>query len=425
VLDLLPPEIISALMYAGPGSASLQAAASAWNGLAAELSSAATGYNTVITQLAGDEWLGQASTSMAQAAAPYVAWMNTTAAKAEAAATSAQAAAAAYETARAAVVPPQLVALNRTETAQLLATNVLGQNTPAIAQLQAIYGEMWAQDVAAMQSYAGQSAVATKTLSAAPFDPPAQTTNPAGQATQAAAVTQAAGTATGTSAQSTVSQAMSALNGLQSALASPTSGQLGNFLGSPTWLTNGANWLSFPTNSLLGSLLIGLGGSNTINPAWFIGAFRNFAGPAYNIEGLPYFSTGMANTLLSLQKGLAPAAAKAAEGAANAAAGAAGGAGGLGGLGGLLGGGPVSAGLGNAGAVGKLAVPPSWIGATPLEAPHAPLPVSSVAAAPEGAGAGNLLGGMPLAGAGGGFGGGPGPKYGFRPTVMARPPFAG
>jgi PPE-repeat protein len=410
-------------MYAGPGSSSLQAAASAWNGLAAELSSAATGYQTVITQLAGDEWLGPASASMAQAAAPYVAWMNTTAAQAEQAAASARAAAAAYEAAHAAVVPPQLVALNRTETAQLMATNVLGQNTPAIAQLQAQYGEMWAQNAATMYTYAGQSAAATKM---APFDPPAQTTNPAGQATQAAAVTQAAGTATGTSAQSTVSNAMSSLNGLQSALASPTSDpSLGDFLGSPTFLTNGANWLSFPTNSLLGSLLIGLGGSNTINPAWFIGVFRNFAGPAYNIEGLPYFSTGMANTLLSLQKGLAPAAAKAAEGAAGAAAGAAGGAGGLGGLGGLLGGGPVSAGLGNAGAVGKLAVPPSWIGATPLEAPHAPLPVSSVAAAPEGAGAGNLLGGMPLAGAGGGFGGGTGPKYGFRPTVMARPPFAG
>ncbi|HWF69314.1 MAG TPA: hypothetical protein VG187_07060, partial [Mycobacterium sp.] len=75
---------------------------------------------------------------------------------------------------------------------------------------------------------------------------------------------------------------------------------------------------------------------------------------------------------------------------------------------------------------GKLAVPPSWIGGAPLAAPHAPLPVSSVSAAPEGGGGGNLLGGMPLAGAGGGgFGSGAGPRYGFKPTVMARPPFAG
>nr|WP_308207934.1 hypothetical protein [Mycobacterium marseillense] len=40
-------------------------------------------------------------------------------------------------------------------------------------------------------------------------------------------------------------------------------------------------------------------------------------------------------------------------------------------------------------------------------------------------GPGNLLGGMPLAGAGAGGHGVAGPKYGFRPTVMARPPFAG
>ncbi|WP_375489414.1 PE/PPE C-terminal domain-containing protein, partial [uncultured Mycobacterium sp.] len=106
---------------------------------------------------------------------------------------------------------------------------------------------------------------------------------------------------------------------------------------------------------------------------------------------------------------------------------------GLGALGGLLGGAGgglggagsgVSAGLGNAASIGGMAVPPSWIGSAPLTAPHAPLPISSVAAAPESGGAGNLLGGMPLAGAGMGASG-TGPRYGFKPTVMARPPFAG
>lgn len=424
----IPPEINSALMYAGSGSSSLQAAASAWNGLAAELSSAATGYNTVVTQLASEEWLGPASTAMANAVAPYVTWMNTTAAQAEQAATSAQAAIAAYEQAFTATVPPPLVAANRAQTAQLLSTNVLGQNTPAIAQLEAQYGQMWAQDAAAMYGYAGQAAAATNMTT---FNAPVQTTTPAAQAVQASAVTQAASTAAGTSVQSTLSQLMSSLNGLLGGLSSPlgsTTDPL-SLLGIPTLsTTTSAFGLTFPSNSIIGSILSGIGGNATVNPAWFLTAFRNFVGPAYNLEGLPYFSTGMANTMLSLSKGLAPAAAKAAEHAAGAAAGAAGGAGGLGGglggLGGLLGGGPVSAGLGNGASVGRLAVPPSWIGTAPVTAPHAPLPISSVAAAPESGGAGNLLGGMPLAGAGAG-GGGAGPKYGFRPTVMTRPPFAG
>ncbi|MGB6763578.1 PPE domain-containing protein, partial [Mycobacterium sp.] len=113
----LTPEVNSARMYAGPGSSSLQAAASAWNGLAAELQSAAQGYETVITQLSSDEWTGAASASMASAAQPYVEWLNTTAAQAEQAATQARAAAGAHEQAFAATVPPPLIAANRAQTA--------------------------------------------------------------------------------------------------------------------------------------------------------------------------------------------------------------------------------------------------------------------------------------------------------------------
>src|ERR1700742_1024727 len=93
----LPPEINSARMYMGPGASSFQVAASAWNGLAAELQSAAQGYETTITQLASDTWTGPASAAMSTAAQPFVAWLQETAAQAEQAATQAQAAAAAYE----------------------------------------------------------------------------------------------------------------------------------------------------------------------------------------------------------------------------------------------------------------------------------------------------------------------------------------
>jgi PPE-repeat protein len=43
-----------------------------------------------------------------------------------------------------------------------MATNFLGQNTPAIAATEAHYAEMWAQDAAAMYGYAGSSATASQ-----------------------------------------------------------------------------------------------------------------------------------------------------------------------------------------------------------------------------------------------------------------------
>src|ERR1700760_4906945 len=95
----MPPEVISALMYAGPGPSSMVAASSAWSALAAELTSTAQGYDTIVTQLAGEEWLGPASGAMAAAAQPYATWLATTAGQAEKTAAQAQAAAAAFETA--------------------------------------------------------------------------------------------------------------------------------------------------------------------------------------------------------------------------------------------------------------------------------------------------------------------------------------
>ncbi len=220
VLDFgaLPPEFNSARMYSGPGSGSLMTGASSWNALAAELNAAALSYDKVITALSSEEWLGPASGLMAQAAAPYVAWMTTTAAQAEQAATQAQAAAAAYETALAAMVPPPLVAANRAQLLQLMQTNVLGQNTGAIAQLEAQYGEMWAQDATAMYSYAGRSATVTKMAS---FKQAPQVSNASAQTTQGTAVASATGTSAGAT-QSTLSQVVSSTPNVLQNLASPT-----------------------------------------------------------------------------------------------------------------------------------------------------------------------------------------------------------
>src|SRR5438270_6286963 len=181
----LPPEINSTRMYTGPGAGPMMAAAAAWNNLAAELNSTATAAHSVISTLADDEWRGPSSAAMATASAPYLQWLQTTSAAAQQAANQAMASAAAYEAAFGMTVPPPLVAANRAQLAALVATNLLGQNTPAIAANEAYYGEMWAQDAAAMYGYAINSASAA---SLNPLSSPAPITNAAGTAGQGAAV---------------------------------------------------------------------------------------------------------------------------------------------------------------------------------------------------------------------------------------------
>jgi PPE-repeat protein len=162
-------------MYAGPGSAPMLAAAEAWQGLAAELHSAANSYQSVVSGLTAGPWLGPASASMAAAAATYISWLNATAVQAEETAAQAKAAAAAYQTAFTSTVPPPMVLANRSRLMTLVATNLFGRNTQAIAANEAQYAEMWAQDAAAMYGYAASSASAT---SLTPFTPPPQNTNP-------------------------------------------------------------------------------------------------------------------------------------------------------------------------------------------------------------------------------------------------------
>ena len=128
-----PPEINSGRMYAGPGAAPMLTASEAWQGLAAELHSAAASYQSVVSGLTAGTWVGPSSSTMAAAAASYVTWLNATAAQAEQTAAQAKAAAAAYQTAFASTVPPPMVAANRSQLTTLVATNLFGRNTQAIA----------------------------------------------------------------------------------------------------------------------------------------------------------------------------------------------------------------------------------------------------------------------------------------------------
>jgi PPE-repeat protein len=183
----LPPEITSALIHTGPGAESLIAASGAWQQLGTNLEDTAESYASSLSSLTGT-WHGASSTAMVQAVEPYMNWLRTTAQQVQQTAASAQAAATAFSSVRAAVVPVAQVSANRARLVQLLATNGFGRNLPAIAETEAEYQEMWANNSAAMTRYQAASAQAA-TLPQ--FSSPASTTNPAGTTKQASTVSAA------------------------------------------------------------------------------------------------------------------------------------------------------------------------------------------------------------------------------------------
>jgi PPE-repeat protein len=407
---LLPPEINSARMYSGPGSASMLAAGAAWSQLAAEMRSAAASYSSIISGLTSGTWSGPSSASMAAAAAPYATWMTTTAAQAEQTAAQAQAAVSAYEQAFGMTVPPAEVATNRTQLASLLQNNVLGQNAPAIAATEAEYGDMWAQDAAAMYGYAGSSAAASQLT---PFTQPAQTTSATGLAGQAAAVAQAAGTSAGTSGASASASSAGGLSSWLGDITAPGSNTATTGLAGLLNDLDGANGSllgSFLNNGTVANFSNALTTSGLMNPTAMIDSVTCFSYLFPSLAGgeLPTDVSGLAAGLGSGMAKLGSA--------------------GLPGLGAA-----VSAGMGEAAPLGILSVPQGWaasapalgqiasslpgasaltpaLGATPLVVPNGPVGMP----------------GMPL----GGFGGMVDhefeePMYGFRPMVMARPPAAG
>ncbi|OBI23229.1 hypothetical protein A5712_11220 [Mycobacterium sp. E2327] len=407
----LPPEINSGRIYAGPGSGSMMAAASAWDGLASELSLAATGYSSVITELTSAPWLGPASRSMLAAATPYVSWLGAAAALAEDAANQARAAAAAFETAFTLTVPPPVIAANRVLLATLIATNFFGQNFPAIAATEAQYAEMWAQDAVAMYGYAAASATATQLT---PFTEPAQATDQGGLAAQAVAVAQAVATPAGTGAP----QAAAATPGL--ALTSADTVSITSVFTS--------------INQALQQLSAGALASQ-LNPYnwWIVQQFvalnvSNRTALSRTTVGLAYFSTGMMSFFGSIAQqttfgpGGTTAGAQGAWYATPQFAGLH-----LGAVGsGAAGHGGIAANLSSATKIGGLSVPQGWAGSPgAIEESAAHAVAVDYATDPQGAGNG-LLRGMPM-GTGGRRSGSAFPprEYGFRRSVLARPPSAG
>jgi PPE-repeat protein len=390
---LFPPEINSALMFAGAGSGPLFTAASAWDGLASDLSGAASSFQAVVSGLTDGPWAGPASASMVAAATPYVGWLSSAAAQAEAAAAQARTAASAFESALAATIPTPAVTANRVQLMTLIATNILGQNTPAIFMTEFEYMEMWAQDVAAMVGYhVGATGVAAALpsfslpplslaglsgLLSAPLAGVASLASDAG-----AAIAAPVSTVSGV-----VGSAVSSVSGLASSV--PVSG-----------LSTIAQVAMTPVSMMMSPIMMaaqaGMGGAN---PAL---AAANAAGAAVD-------PTKFVSSAAPAMKGL--------------------GGGGVGGLGGA------EAGLGKARLVGAMSVPPTWQGSAPSRMVSSAMSglgseMPGAAAAPAGAPMGGMpmmpmpMGGMGGAGMAGGMmgrgGASPNHVVQSRPSVVPR-----
>ena len=391
-----PPEVNSALIYSGAGAGPLSVASSAFANLSSELSSNATSYESIISQLTGSEWTGPSSEAMAAAAQPYITWLTTTSAQLQEASTKAMASAAAYQTAYSSSVPPAAILANRTQLAQLVPKNTLGQYTAAIAALEAQYGEFWAQDAAAMYGYASASSAAA-TLS--PLTPPEQNTNPAGQGQQAAAVSSATGQ-NGSSAA--LNNSLGGLQNAASAAATPAAD-------TPTSILSALN-------GLFGAPIVGNGIYNIgVTLAWNT-AMMTATLPllGHFLAGAPFGVTISDTAPLGAGLGFGTTLAGAGES-----------------LGGGVGGATATlAGMGSASSVGGMSVPAAWSAATPeVAVGDATLTGSGWTAAVDegavGASGGGMNGVMPgMASAGGKSGMGmAGPRYGIKPKVMPKQVF--
>jgi PPE-repeat protein len=386
---LLPPEVNSGRMYTGPGAGSLLAAAAAWGELATEVHSTAAAYQSVISTLTSGPWLGPSSVALTAAAAPYVGWLQSSAAHSELAASQAVAAAAAHETAFAMTVPPPVIAANRALLAALLATNFLGQNTPAIATTEAEYFEMWAQDASAMYAYTSSSAAASQLTD---FEEPPEVADSSGLARQAAAVSTAA-------ANNPVETVWQDLLARLDTLHDPWAQMLSPF--------TGAKMDQYLTKYTAFDDIVSLYGK------YIVPYVSTAQSSIQSAQGFGQVSNGI-TAMTSFAKGLAPAA-KAVEGAAQAAGSAATNA--------AANAGGAAAGLGKALPLGALSVPPSWAPVSAVTNPGVgALNATVVPAAAEGA---NGLPMAPFGQFGGNRYGRLLPTYGFKPSVMARPPAAG
>jgi PPE-repeat protein len=368
------------------------AAAAGWSNLAAELSTTASQWESIVTTLTTEHWTGAGSAAAAASAQPIVSWLTTSAAAAEQAATQATSSAAAYEAAFAGTVPPPVIATNRSLLAALVATNFLGINTPAIMATEAQYAEMWVQDAVTMYTY---EAASTAAAALQPIAPASPSTNPAAAGVQAAATAQAATSSPAQGLSGGVSGILTDLTNFFAYLESLTT-----FGGT---VPSVAQWASLP---IFQTSLANIG----VTAAWFQGNIVSvFPSLGHLIATSPGGLTPFVDDVTPLGANLGMG--QTLVGSTTP-------------LGGAGLGGAATAAMGESSSVGGLSVPAGWSSAAPatLASSTAPLEGSGWTAATDEAAPVAAMPGMPGAAAAAKGAGayGAGPRYGVKPIVMPK-----
>jgi PPE-repeat protein len=257
-------ETISHEFWSGPGATSFYSAAAALTGVATQVSNVLDGQQANAGAIL-TAWAAPTGERAISANSPYEAWLASAVEQLQMAATQIEAAGSAFEFAKAMTPTPAQFAWNNGMFMFLVATNLLGQNTPAIIENRFEYAMMTISAVGAMSFYSAESAAtvgAIEPLAAAPMsaslvpaDPSLATGlagTPIGQAATVARSAGAAAKSAGAAAKSV-------------SAAAPVASQLGNTLTAsdsqlaqaPTTMTSGLGALQemaqAPMTSGLGS----------------------------------------------------------------------------------------------------------------------------------------------------------------------------
>lgn len=243
----IPPEINAfrlTMMGAGP-AAHVPVVAAYSDAAASHMEQAAR--QAVTTAATAPSFVGAGGGGMVSAATPMSLWLSAAGAHAAAAVATVQGAIEGYSAAVASTIPHPVVVANRLRQAALVATNILGQNTPAIAATEAEYAEYWTQNASAMMGYLASTTAAVDALSM-PLPPLTDMTNPVGAAAGLSGlvsggigsgiqalgsgvsaggegITSAVGTGVGTAVNPSITGAESAGSGVQALGSSSGTGQ--------------------------------------------------------------------------------------------------------------------------------------------------------------------------------------------------------